>query len=216
MDPDDAESTRAELCGMLALHTIIKLLCDNFNLHRGEVNIYADNQDSLCVNSLDYNHMSFPRFFCPNVDIKMQIQAIRTSLPKQVKIYPQHVNGHLDDEKDFSYDEAPQQVQINIDVDEMCDPFLKHNQGKLEPTTMPLMLPNQKASIQVQGIRIQNNAEHHIMLHFFGPKLENRHQMKHVVSTQQMNNVNWISIERPFLKKNIVDKLPIFNLLHNK
>ena len=37
-----------------------------------------------------------------------------------------------------------------------------------------------------------------------------------MVSTQQMKNVNWISIRRAFRKKNIVDKLPIFNLLHNK
>ena len=92
----------------------------------------------------------------------------------------------------------------------------KKYQGPLEPTKVPLYLPNQKAPILVIDTRIQNNDEHHIRLDYFGSRVVNRHQMKHVMSTTQIEDVNWISIEQAFRKKNIVDKLPIFNLLHNK
>ena len=57
--------------------------------------------------------MSFPRYFCPNLDLKVQIQEIRKSLPPKVVIFPLYVEGHLDDEKDFLYDGTPQQVPKN-------------------------------------------------------------------------------------------------------
>ena len=98
----------------------------------------------------------------------------------------------------------------------MCKQFLKQHQGSLEPKTVPLPLPNQKVTLLVKGTRIQNNADHHIQLHYFDPQVENRHLNKNIFTKKQMIDVNWLSIERAFRKKSIADKLPIFNLLHGK
>ena len=77
--------------------------------------------------------MAFPRFFRPNVDIKLLLQRLRDDNPKAVQIIPAHIKGHQDNNADFDYDTAPQSVQRNIDMDHLSRAFLQTNQGVLEP-----------------------------------------------------------------------------------
>lgn len=49
-DEDDLESTRAELWGQIALQTIINILCEQFGVISGQVDVYGDNKDSLVKN----------------------------------------------------------------------------------------------------------------------------------------------------------------------
>ena len=88
-DVDDIESTRAEMYGSVALHTIIEALATTFAITSGEVELYGDNKDSLCKIPIRTNHISFPRFFRPNVDLKIQICEMRENL-KPIKIIPIH------------------------------------------------------------------------------------------------------------------------------
>ena len=98
----------------------------------------------------------------------------------------------------------------------MCKQYLKQNQCILEPINVPLPLPNRKVTFIVDITRIQNNADQHIRLQYFGPQLENRHLMKKIFTKKQMIDVKLRYIERAFRKKSMFDKLPIFNLLHGK
>lgn len=72
-DHEDIESTRAEMYGAVALHTIILILMNMFSILSGEVELYGDNSDSLCKNPINTSAISFPRFFRPNADLKLQI-----------------------------------------------------------------------------------------------------------------------------------------------
>ena len=73
-DADDLESTRAELLGQLAILTIINLLVELYNIISGSVDVYCDNKDSLAKQLIQSNKIAFPRFYCPNEDLKIEVQ----------------------------------------------------------------------------------------------------------------------------------------------
>ena len=131
-DPDDIESTWAECYGVLALHTWLDVLLATYALSCGEVTLYSDNKDSLCEKQIHTNLISFPQFFRPNMDIKLQIQTMRKKL-KPIRVIPTHIKGHQDDHEGFEYDKAPVPVQCNIDADHASKTFLKTHQRTLEP-----------------------------------------------------------------------------------
>lgn len=147
-DAEDIESTRAEMYGSLALHTLAGVLIDMFSVHSGELN-----SDALCKNTINTQQISFPRFFRPNIDIKLQIQQMRKSL-YPIKILPTHLKGHQDDADDFILEEAPLEVRCNIEMDELSKAFLKNNQGPLEPVNESRPLLVQKAFLKVEGTLI--------------------------------------------------------------
>jgi len=170
-DHEDIESTRAELYGAVALYTIVLVLMKMFSLLSGKVELYGDNKDSLCKNPIDTSTISFPRFFRPNVDLKLQIQHMRATLRK-IEIIPLHLKGHQDDDEDFVLEQAPLEVQCNIAMDKESKNFLKCDQGPLAPTYKATPLPVQKSYLKINDAVIQNNMDHHVQLHFFGHKLE--------------------------------------------
>lgn len=69
-DPDDLESTRAETYGMVAIHTLLNVLCENFEIACREIEVYCDNVDALGENEPNTCILSYPRFFRPNFDLK--------------------------------------------------------------------------------------------------------------------------------------------------
>ena len=73
-----------------------------------------------------------------------------------------------------------------------------------------------KSYISVNDTVIYNNIDHHVRLHFFGPRLEQRHITKTGSETTTMSMIHWLAIERAFRKLYIQEKLPYFNLIHKK
>ena len=181
-EADDLESTRAEIWGQIAVQTIINIICDMFSMTTGEVLVYGDNIDSLVETHLQPSKMAFPRFFKPNVDVKQLLQRLRTECSPKIAIYPEHIKGHQDRQRDFNYDEAPQSVHLNIDMDEISKDFLKTHKGPLEPTQIQQLLPGQQATLVIHKTPINNNIHHHVNLHFFGHNLEARFREKTGIS----------------------------------
>lgn len=214
-DADDIESMRAEMYGSVALHTIIEVLATTFGIHSGEMELYGDNKDSLYKNPVQPSHISFPRFFRPNADLKIQIREMRNSL-KPISIIPVHIKGHQDDDDAFEIEKASLPVRCNIQMDKKSKKFLNRHQGKLEPKYEAAPLPSQKAFLRVQGTLIQNNIEQHVRLHFFGPKLEKRFMIKHRLSQTMMETIHWSALDRAYKKLSLQDKIATYNLLHGK
>ena len=71
-----------------------------------------------------------------------------------------------------------------------------------------------KSRLVVQGSTIQNKIDHHIRLHFFGPKLEARLLSKTNLSSQSLQTINWLAIERAYKKQQLRDESAIFQLIH--
>ena len=214
-DVEDIESTRAECYGVIALQTWIKILIDAYAITYGEITLTGDNKDSLVLKPLYQSKISFPRFFRPNTDLKLQIQEMRKAL-HPVKILPEHVKGHQDDREDFIYEKASIAVQCNIDVDHASKSFLKSHQGKLEPSYIAQPLPNQKSYLSINSSVIQNNMDHHVRLHFFGHRLEHRLIHKNILTTTNIANIHWRAIDRAFKKLPLDRKTATFNMIHKK
>ena len=122
-DEDDLESTRAESWGQIVLQTLINIIYEQFGVISGKIDVYGDNKDSLVKNHLIPSKMAFPRFFKPNVDIKLLLQRLRDDSPQAVEILPGHVNGYQDQNTNFDYNIAPQLVKRNIDMDLLSKKF---------------------------------------------------------------------------------------------
>lgn len=131
-DPDDLESTRAELFGNIAIHTLLYVLSNMYSILTGEVEVCCDNKDALCVQPIRTQDISFPRYFRPNVDLKLQIQHLRHKLQK-LEVLPVHIKGHQDDDDDFDIEQASLDVKCNIEADAESKLFLKTHQKSLEP-----------------------------------------------------------------------------------
>ena len=215
-DPDDLESTRSEIYGMIAIQTLLNVIGESLEVTCGEINIYCDNIDALGKNPQNTILMSYPRFFRPNIDLKLLLWKLRQETPHKLKISLSHIKGHQDSKKEFNFDEAPKSVQLNIEMDAKAKHFLKRHQGSLEPKQIPLPLPTQKAYLSVSSTLVSNNISHHISLHFFAPKMENRLKRVTELTKHHREQIHWRAIEWAYKKYSVAARLPIFKLLHNK
>ena len=84
-DEDDLESTRAKFRGQIAIQTMINVICDLYSGNTEEVQVYGDNIDTLVKTKLDTTKMAFPRYFKPNVDVKLLLQRLRQTCKPKVK-----------------------------------------------------------------------------------------------------------------------------------
>ena len=79
--------------------------------------------DSLVQNRFFPSKMAFPRYFTPNVDLKLLLQRLRDYGKHAVSVTPQHIKGHQDKNQQFVYEEAPQSTRRNIDMDHISRQF---------------------------------------------------------------------------------------------
>ena len=82
----------------------------------------------------------------------------------------QHLKGHQDDGTSFVYEDAPNSVQLNIDMDSLSKEFLKTHQTNLEPKSSTCPLPTQKAYLLINDAPIHDNMLHHIVISIFTAK----------------------------------------------
>ena len=146
----------------------------------------------------------------------MLLWTLRQEKPNKLEVSLNHIKGHQDRQKDFNFENAPKSVQLNIEMDEKAKKFLRSHQGILEPKQIPLPLPTQKAYLSVASTLVSNNLAHHISLHFFAPKMENRLNRASDLTKHHREQINWRAIEWAYKKHSVAARLPIFKLLHNK
>ena len=215
-DIDDLESTRAELWGQVAIQTVVNILCELYSVHTGTVAVYGDNIDSLVKSRIHTSKIAFPRFFRPNMDVKLLLQRLRDECHPKLEIHPEHIKGHQDRQKAFSYETAPKPVQLNIDMDDLSRTFLKTSRDDLEPGQTQLLIPGQEATLVLGTTTVSNNIHHHVNIHFFGHELEKRFRDKTGISKTYQEQIPWRAFERAFRKANEKDKISIFSLIHDK
>ena len=206
-DADDLESTRAELWGQLSIQTIINLLIELYNITSGSVDVYCDNKDALTKQPIQSNKIAFPRFFRPNVDIKLEIQKQRLQYKKYVEVHLTHIKGHQDNNANFCYEQASQPTRRNIDMDEISKSFLQDDQERIEPKETQLPLPSQKVHLHLGSTLIHNNIHHHVNLHFYGPKLEKRFLHKFEIDKKFHQQIQWQALERAYRNTAKQDKI---------
>ena len=178
--------------------------------------IYCDNLDALCKNKPNPTLLSYPRFFRPNMDLKILLWDLRKDKPPKLNIFLEHIKGHQDRNSTFDYDSAPKSVQLNIEMDHRSRKFLQNHQGKPEPQQIPLPPPTQQAYLTLSSTLVPNNINHHATLHFFGSKMESRLQRVSGLNKDERAQIHWRAFEWAYKRLSVVARLPIFKLIHNK
>ena len=213
-DEDDADSTRAEKSGVLAMLKIFGII-ESFCSHFSESNsLYCDNKEAVSIDPKRKFLQSYVKFLDSHQDIDAEIvHAIQHLQSKPTLI---HLKGHQDDAKDFIYEEDPLSVRLNIDMDEASKYFLKTDQGPLTPTRDTPFYFASKAALKIHDNVISNNFSHHIKLHKNGPKMEQRLINKGILQAQHIAHIQWRGFERAMKRLPTVKKLTPMRIVHNK
>lgn len=215
-DEDDADSTRAEMTGLLAMLQmlqILQILSDNFVITKGEIDIFCDNQEAIRTQPKHPFLLSYGKFCLSHHDIKSEIHHHLLLCPMIVTLV--HVKGHQDDQENFAYEDAPLPVRRNIDMDELAKVFLKDPPPRLRPHRRAPIYEHQAACLIIHDTPIIANVEHHVTIHHLGPRMEQRLHVKNIMKSQHQGHINWRAYGRAMTRHKTSKKLPFVKLIHN-
>lgn len=149
MEPSESDSTRAERFAVLAMVTLVHAITTFFKMETGKVILYCDNDKS--VEKLNIQYSSFSRLCRNDMDIRVEIEYWLKKIPISMELC--EVDGHMDEEEGFEYESAPQEVQMNIDMDicakkklesmpsefQLDTPYMEHSGPTLIIEDMPVV-----------------------------------------------------------------------------
>ena len=110
------------------------------------------------------------------------------------------VDGHADDSEHFVYDDAPQQIKRNIDMEKRAKQYLT----SIRPN--PSMFPQQKIALKLAGILITGDLQYQIQQHRYGHALEARLLKSLSAPMSSLKTIAWEGLESAFNKLNTHDK----------
>lgn len=110
---DDVTSNRAEGYVILSMSHLLTAITKFYGIQQATATLYCDNNEALRYRSLTQS--TYTTMTKRDADLKMEMETILSNSP--VTLVFKEVNGHADDEGDFVYDEASQEVKRNIDMD---------------------------------------------------------------------------------------------------
>jgi len=145
-------------------------------------------------------------------DLKLEVSDFLRHSP--LKVIFRHVKGHQDDEEDFVYEDAPQEVRRNIDMDKKAKEFLTSPPTSLIPNRHPGMFFSQTLGLFLEGTLITGNIRNQISLHHYGDKVEKRIQQSLRITDSEMQIIEWEGVEIAYrnLPKN--EKISRMKVIH--
>jgi hypothetical protein len=185
--PSFHDAYRSELTGLLAITSILQVICDRFDLHSGIVHIGCDN-DSALARCLDEDWMcNSPT---ENWDIIQATRHAISSLP--ISLFPIQVTGHLD--KHTKYEDLLRKEQLNVNCDTLAKLWWKQTYDT--QTIQQGRLPGECLEIKLQGIAIKQHLEEAIFAHCSQPAIMTTwHQRRHI-NIQQQQDIDWALIHK--------------------
>ena len=107
------------------------------------------------------------------------------------------VEGHADDEADFIYEEAPQHIQRNIDMDARAKSLLKRIRTQPQPQRLHVF-PAQKITLHLSNLPIVGDIPYQIQQHRYGHRLEERIQASLPNTPNALQSIEWRAIKMAF------------------
>ena len=129
---EDTTSNRGESCTVLAMVSLLYVICELYNITTGSVTLYCDNKQGLRRRQV--SNSTFTTLNYRDTDVKMEVEYFLNQM--QIDISLVHVKGHADKEPGFVYARAPQQTQRNIDMDKNVQIFMQQPPSHLQPTNI--------------------------------------------------------------------------------
>jgi hypothetical protein len=126
--PEDHDSFRSELSGLIGIATLVKLLCEYFNITDGALEVACDGLSALNDAFDLQQHVSTKT---PHYDLVIATRRIIQSSTQLTWIY-RHVRSHQDNLRE--YEELDRWEQLNVKVDDSTKTYLKQEYDTPNPS----------------------------------------------------------------------------------
>ena len=208
---EDVTSNRAEGCTILAMLHIIEIICNMFDIPNGSITLFCDNKEALRKRNVKMS--TYTKLSIRDTDIKMELFNLLASLPISVTL--EHVSGHADDDPEFEYDKAPQQVQRNIDMHDAVTAYMQNPPKGYGPKTSTPFFPAQNAALSIRNMIISGDINYHVIMQMHGSKMEQRLQHKLHVPWKYQHIIDWEHFKIAFKKLNPVHRAVTTKTIHS-
>ena len=197
---EDQSSNRGESFTVLALCTLVHALCKLYYIKSGSVTIYCDNKEALRRRKIDDS--TFTSLSRRDIDVKMSVEYMITNSP--ISFSFQHVPGHADEDPDFVYERATQQVQRNIDMHNMVTKFMRHPPKQFFPTTITPFLPYQQVALLIHSQVVAGDIKNHIYMERHGLSMEKRlSRHRNINQDEHQHIIDWPAIRLAVKKQKV-------------
>ena len=207
---EDQTSNRGESFTILALCTLVHALCKLYNIPKGSVTLYCDNKEALRRKQV--SKCTFTTLSKRDVDVKMSVEYMVCNSP--IDFTFEHVPGHVDDDPDFVYENASQQIQRNIDMHNLVTKFMKCPPRDLHPINITPFLPYQQIALQIHGQVIAGDIKHHIFMQRHGRHMETRLSTHRGIDHGLQHIIDWPALKLAFKNQDTLGKISSTKILH--
>jgi len=199
---EDVTSNRAEGCTILAMLHVVEIICVMFHIEDGSISLFCDNKEALRKRNVSMS--TYTSLSIRDTDIKMELNSIIQQLPIKVSLY--HVPGHADEDPNFEYDRATQQVQRNIDMHNAVTAFMQNPPPGHIPTNKTPFFPAQTSALTIQNALVAGDIAYNVMLQKHGPTMENRLFTKLGAPEKYHHIIDWEHFKIALKKQNPVQR----------
>jgi len=208
---EDQTSNRGESFTVLAICTTVNILCKLYQIDKGSIVIYCDNKEALRRRHLSTS--TFTSLSKRDIDVKMAVEHMVLTSP--VSFSFQHVPGHADDDPDFVYEQATQQVQRNIDMHNLVTEFMKHPPYQFRPTNITPFLPHQQIALTLHDRIISGDIQQHIVMERHGLDMEQRLYNQRNIKHSDQHIIDWPALRLAIKNKDTLGRINATKILHN-
>ena len=208
-DVDDMTSNRAEGCGVIAMAQLITSIASFFALPNTTIRLYCDNNEALRHYPLDA--ATYTTMTTRDIDLKMEMDSIMRNSP--ITFIFCDVKGHADKAADFVYNDAPQHVQRNIDMDKRAKDLLKRIMAQPQPQRLHVF-PAQKVTLFLSNLPIVGDLPYQIQQHRYGHRLETRIKASLPDLPNALHSIEWRGIEMAFNNFSNTDQISRMKIVH--
>jgi len=208
---EDQSSNRGESFTVLAMCTMVHVICTLYNIKDGSITIHCDNLEAL--RRKEPSTSTFTSLSKRDVDVKLSIEHMIQASP--VSFSFQHVPGHADDDPNFIYSQATQQVQRNIDMHNLVTSFMKHPPYHFRPTNVTPFLPHQRIAFTLHNEVISGDIQHHILMERHGLHMEQRLMKCRDIKHESQHIVDWQALRLAFKNRDTMGRINATRIIHD-
>lgn len=188
--PEDMNSYRTELAGILAILLVIKTLQGKSPQCSTTVHIYCDNESAVHqVNQVrqDYRYpYSVKTANQDEYDVLSSVKAVMKQIKHNVKV--EWVEGHVANPRSLA-------EVYNNRADRLANLHREYS-SRQRGTHRPLMLPEQKVQVILGGTAYTKGIPNQVKRHFYGVEAEEYIQEKFAIGGEDMRDLDWETIRR--------------------
>jgi len=155
---DSADSYRAEMLGLCALHLFARALSEYYKITNWEITICCDNKGALNCSSYHRRRIK-PSEKC--ADIRRSFRSTKLGLTG--KFIYKHVYGHMDDY--LLWHQLTTIQQINCVCDTLAKRAVRHAMQDEYQERRTQILPREDVALIIKGNKVTNDLSHPLRFH---------------------------------------------------